>query len=577
MLSSIVDREKSSNPSQSCWVSFVETRLLVTPARRRMFATLLGAAVVLSMFADLSLARPMRGPTKWSVILCTTSDAPPPPTDRAHYEQLFNEWLSKYWRSVSYENVYVEATVKGWYKMSATTTQLRGPIHPECSAAGVTCTGIRGDAERECRSAASSDPTDPYTPPSDHNVAHIVYPDIDLYGRTPGYAFLSWNSNFAGIGHESGHALGMDHSFSNDSRAFYATTEYDDSWDVMSCYTTCFMTPIDRTSPMYVHQYAPIGTTGWQIDRMGWLPRSRIVVMGADGRASRTIILAALNRPTAVGALLVRIPFNPSDLSQHYTVEFRRAVDWDAIIKEDRVLIHEVKPRPAGTDGNSNYVGYLIRDLTDPDRIPVKSLSANGITITVDRIDAASNQAQVTITTEMVDKCVLPYVWRLATPSDRVCVPLEARRRTGLENRLGPLTRTGVGDACKADLVWREAVPGDRVCVPRSNHMEAQRENAAAPARRNPARLAYGPNTCKPGYVWRNADDFDWVCVAPTDRNITQEENRLAGSRTLEGGRCLAGFVWREAFPGDRVCVPPARREQAQRDNREAQTRLSVL
>jgi len=582
MSSTNVDSRKTPNPGKSCWARSREVFLLATPFARRICFSLVGAAIVLGIVAQASLARPLRGPLKFSVILCKTSDAPTPPNDRNYYEDLFFRWVSAYLVDVSYGNVSISrdrSVVKGWYTMSATTRQLRGPIHPECDAAGVTCTGKRGetggDALTACKTAASTASTDRYDPPSDHNVVYITFPDIDLYGGgnyPGGYAVAAWNSDLAGLMHELGHTLGMQHSYSDVAGG----TVYDDPYDLMSCYN-CFYAPSTKFTQL------PPGLVGWQLDRMGWLPRSRIVVMGADGRASRTITLAALNRPDAAGALLVRIPYNPANLFEHYTVEFRRklAGHWDSAIPQDIVLIHYVK-FPAGV---ADYRGHLMRYQTGwGTYAPREGLSAPGFArITVDSIDPASNQARVTITTEMVDKCLGGMVPREAIPSDSVCVPEWFKRAMPEENRLAGSRRNSRRDRergegiCKRGFVPRRAYAGDdETCVSRYSARAHQGANADAANRRNPARFAYGPNTCKLGYVWREADDFDWVCVAPRDRTATQEENRLATSRSSAPGACLAGFVWREAFPEDRVCVPRARRTQALSDNRLAQSRLQA-
>ena len=71
-----------------------------------------------------------------------------------------------------------------------------------------------------------------------------------------------------------------------------------------------------------------VGLSGYHRDELGWLGKSRIQTMGADGVGSRSVTLAALESPSAPGPQLIRIPFNPGDPFNYYTVEYRRAVGW---------------------------------------------------------------------------------------------------------------------------------------------------------------------------------------------------------------------------------------------------------
>ena len=80
-----------------------------------------------------------------------------------------------------------------------------------------------------------------------------------------------------------------------------AIGEYDDPWDAMS-----WANSYVATTPF---GYAPTALVAPHLERMGWLPRSRIAVHGAGGASETTYTLAATNHPEASGALLVRVPF----------------------------------------------------------------------------------------------------------------------------------------------------------------------------------------------------------------------------------------------------------------------------
>ena len=529
----------------------------------RLVFTVTSLLLLLMVNAD---ARPFRGSAKWSFILCRFQGSATPPNDANFYRNLLLQsgtgGVGDYWNDISYANLNLEGSVvAGWYTMSITEAQGRERD--------------RWGKVNACRDAASSSPS-PYTPPSDHKIGIITFPDVDMFGWNGG-AFLPYNIDVGGVIHETGHGIGLSHSFSNDpnfrSADWAQIGEYDDPWDVMS-WANAFRVPTPFGD-------GPVGLAGPHLDRMGWLPRSRIVTFGADGRNNVTLTVAALNHPETPGPLFVRIPFDPGDLQRHYTVEFRPKIRWDAGIPNHTVLIHEVQRR---TDGN--YYAHLIYEFS-PTKRPAQTVSANGITIRVNSIDVAGNTANVTITSQMVDRCLTGFVWREANANDKVCVTSALRTQTREENRLAASRRSPTGgpsgpDTCLQGFVWREAVMGDRVCVPPWSRTQAQKDNAEAANRRNSSRLAFGPNSCRPGLVWREADDWDWVCVSPETRTQTRSDNGFATSRRSPTGgpfgadTCRPGFVWRDAFPRDRVCVLPATRSQARDDNAQAEARLAV-
>lgn len=536
-------------------------------AHLRILLTL--AALV---FASSAEARPFRGATPVFVILCQTSDAGTPPRTASQYRnQLFVEGqggAADFWRDVSYHNFSNSgSSIHGWYQVSQTTAQF--------NALG------RFERVNACLEAARTAPAAPVTLPSSALRYVVTWPSNDLFGWSGG-AYLPWDFAIGDVIHEGGHGIGLDHSFSNDPNYrnvdWAAIGEYDDPWDAMS-WANSFRTPTAFGD-------APTGLIAPHLDRMGWLPRSRILVHGSRGELDATYTVAPINNPTTPGALLVRVPYDPADPFRYYTIEVMQQFGWATGIPATTVLIHDVRRnKDQNGAGVGSQLAWLQRNLAAPDRAPAQQISANGVTITVSRVNSATGQATVRVSSDMARRCVVGFVWREAAPSDFVCVPGAERDETREENRLGPSRRAGSGsfgpDTCIQGFVWREAFTGDRVCVESTSRTRARRSNELAVERANPARNVFGPNTCKPGFVWREADDFDWVCVEPGIRAQVRTDNTAAESRRAGGGpsgpnTCIAGYVWREAFPGDFVCVTGPTRTQTRLDNANAAARIVI-
>jgi hypothetical protein len=83
---------------------------------------------------------------------------------------------------------------------------------------------------------------------------------------------------------------------------------------------------------------------------------------------------------------------------------------------------------------------------------------------------------------------------------------------------------------CISGYVWRLATPEDRVCVTMETHLQTLQDNQAAPSRRASGG-AYGPDTCVQGYVWREAFAGDRACVTPAARAQAARDNQQATQR----------------------------------------------
>ena len=551
---------------RSIYLHVVQQKRLARTRQHAITLFLLTAALISS--PSLASAHPFRGQIGLSVLLCTFSDSPVPANPASFFQQMVmgrgNSSLADYWRAISQNGVdFDQAVVSGWHAESLTIAQAQaksGGPNPH-----------RGELVDDCVNAAKNDTTSPYSVPSGNMVVVITSPGVDMYGGG-GRAFLPDTVDIGGLAHEIGHGLGLEHSYSDDPTyqnvSWAAIGEYDDPWDVMS-----YANVLGRSVAAYGSGGPSLN--GYHLDQMGWLAKDRILTFGADGADAASLTLAPLGEPSKLGYLMIRVPFDPSNPSRYYTIEFRRASDWDSGIVSDIVLIHEIK----------SGVSYLLRE-RGGNRNPIQTLNTNEVRIAVNAIDNVAHQATITVSSGMAARCLVGYVWREANATDKVCVSGVTRQATWTDNAQTSQRRNPAGgaygpDTCKQGFVWREAFTGDHVCVLPATRAQARLDNTQAANRQNPARYVYGPNTCKPGYVWRDADLRDYVCVSPAVRSQTQTDNSLAVSRRNPNGgaygldTCKQGYVWREAFPGDHVCVFPATRAQAKLDNAQASHRVA--
>jgi hypothetical protein len=521
---------------------------------------------IVTTTAGSALAVQVRNNTPWSILLCKFAMDPAEPQPPSFFANLLTDagvgmgGVADYFNDQSNGLITLAGSeVKGWYTEPYTLDQDK--------ALG----GDRGTRILHCVNTAASAG---YTVPAGNHVLVILNDQVDggEWSGLGGSVVLDppgWTVGEAA--HEMLHAYGLEHSFSNDTSVQFkdaAPGEYDDPWDEMSALN------------IYTFQTASfgqsaVGLAGYQRDKLGWLPISRVVTMGGDGSASQTFTLAPINAQSAPGTLLVRVPFDPGDLNHYYTVEYQRQTGWSQGIPGDTVLIHEVQGgKPT-----------LLRDLSTAARSPVQSLTANGVQITVDSI--SGDAATVTVSTGIVNQCVQGYVWREANPSDHVCVTTDERSQVAADNAAAPSRWVNGAygpHTCVNGYVWREAFTSptfDDVCVTTGQRDQAAADNAAAADRINPAHLVFGPNTCQNGYVWREADDYDYTCVTPDERSQVVADNAAAPSRWVNGAygphTCIDGYVWREAFhyPSlDDVCVTTGQRDQAAADNAAASSRV---
>ena len=431
-----------------------------TPARRfglRVLAAGVSAVAGLAMLpgsAPRADAAPIRTQNGWSVLLCKMSDVAATQQTPTFFSQFFGaagagmNGLYDFFNNQSYGKVKINADVRGWYTM---------PYTQATEAAK-----SRWDKINDCVATAASNG---YTVPTGNRIAVIINAQMDS-GASGGRVLLdpgAWNVRFAA--HEMGHGYDLDHSFSNDltyqNASWSQPGEYDDMWDQMSA------------QHVYSVNGGTFGETGvgfnaFNRDKLGWLPMNKVRTFGSAGETSATVRIAPLQARTRSGSLLVRVPFNPGDLFNYYTVEYQLKSGWSRGIPKSTVLIHEVK----------NGRPTLLRSLGTAGKPPAQSVSANGVTI---KVTSTGTTALVKITSQIAGRCLQGWVWREARSSDHVCVTGATRSQVAADNAVkasrwvngayGPHT-------CVQGYVWREAWVGDDVCVTGAQRTQARVDNA---------------------------------------------------------------------------------------------------
>ncbi|BEL03043.1 hypothetical protein Q0Z83_012340 [Actinoplanes sichuanensis] len=432
------------------------------PSPLRRLAVVFCVLAAVGVTPTPATATPIRNATPWSVLLCRFSDRPATPQTTEFFANFLTDagrgtgGVADYLADQSGGRISLAGSaVLGWYTMTWSRAQFDGIDR-----------SVR--IQRCVDTAAAAG----YTVPSGHRVAVILNDAVDA-GSAGGRVLLdpnTWNTRFAA--HEMLHGYGLDHSWSDDTTyrnvSWAQPGEYDDMWDEMSAQHTY---SVDTR-----YGAGAVGLNAYHLDELGWLPRNRVLTVGADGVGTRTVTMAPLEARGEAGLLLARIPFDANDTSRYYTVEYRRKTGWSAGIPGDTVLLHEIR----------NGTPYLLR--TGPGGGPRQSLDANGVRVTV-------QGATVTITTAVVNRPVY-----------------------------GPNT-------CVNGYVWRDADQTDYVCVTPETRAEAAADNAAAPSRWVAG--AYGPHTCVNGYVWREAFIGDDVCVVPDRRSRAAADNAAGPGRVL--------------------------------------------
>jgi hypothetical protein len=315
------------------------------------------------------------GANPFAVILCKPSDQPQQPQPASWFQGFLagSNGLAGYWSSVANGQFSIQGTqVFNWRFITQNLAALQKLS--------------RGGKVNACKAAF---------PDVDFSKFFGVIAIVNVVDGDAGYAggagvLLDPPAWVLGTAqHESGHALGLDHSFDDRPNSCDANDDnragaYSDGWCIMSY--ACFGGANPTFSTQQYGSSGP-GLCGAYRDKLGWIPQNRI---SAGPPANSTQTLAALNHPEVSGHLLQKI-YVDNDPNQYYTVEFRQKQSWDAGIAQDTVLFHMVK------DGRA----YLIRAGGGPQRLPgsiyVDNANTPTVSITVNNLNSAASTASVSV------------------------------------------------------------------------------------------------------------------------------------------------------------------------------------
>lgn len=261
-----------------------------------------------------------KGSQKLVVFLCKFSDTEnvePHPT--TFYKELFAQrgtgGLNDYWIAASLNTINLDGTdVFGWR-----TLQIKQADYLKARFG-------RSDKVNGAIEAFPEVDTSKYA-----GVVAMFNVDLGDSGTQGGVLASPGAMSVTFLGHETGHVFGLEHSFDESDRkgaSWSAPGEYFDSYDIMSA-----MTVYSTFSPKF-GESGPLLCAA-NLDRMGWLPTSRVWTLSAlNSSSSAEFDLVSMSRPEIPGfiAALIRDVY----------VEFRTQHSWDTSIPRPGVLIHRM-------------------------------------------------------------------------------------------------------------------------------------------------------------------------------------------------------------------------------------------
>ena len=313
--------------------------------------------------------------TPWAILLTKWNDNAAEPKPRAFFEQLFTNAgtgtynMTDYFDTMSHGFLDLSGSaVFGWFTLDSPQTDYVGNAAPGPGQLG------RNELLAAARAKAQAGGVDLS---SYFGVVVCMNTLTDLCGWVGGRAALCDPGSFEPtvLGQEVGHGYGLQHS-----RIDGSTADYQDPWDTMSTWDSCYYV----SDPNYT-LIGP-GLNAWNMRSMGWLDESR-VWKATTAAFTTQVELRPLHARSLPGNLAAELPGG-------FLVEFRVAEDWDEAFPRAAVFVHRFDGSHSylmpGTGGNSDLVAG--DTFTSGADLPYFSTSMH-----VDAIDAGRHLAKVTL------------------------------------------------------------------------------------------------------------------------------------------------------------------------------------
>ena len=313
----------------------------------------------------------MSTPSRWAVLLCKWKDVDAEPKPRTFFERLFTGAgrgsmnVVDYFDAMSHGKLDLsESQVFGWYRIDRALAEYSdGRMGVNHANRFLLMNLVRAQAAR--------DPS--YDPSRFVGQVICMNAPMDLFGTT-GTAVCDPNSwNLTALGHEMGHGYGLHHAMRENVAA-----EYQDPWDIMSAFDSCFMSPHDEYTLLGPGLGAGnMRARSWLDETRVWRPSPLMVTV------QRRVVLRPLHRHGLRGTLAAEV--GP------YLFEFRLKERWDAAIPRSAVLVHRViNARSYLQDNQSGSLDLVAGDVFEAKMSsdPVKHLR-----VTVEKIDESRREA----------------------------------------------------------------------------------------------------------------------------------------------------------------------------------------
>jgi hypothetical protein len=317
--------------------------------------------------------------TPWAILLTKWNDNNVEPKPRSFFENLFTTAgtgsfnMTDYFDTMSHGTLDLSGSaVHGWFTLDQAQSTYVGNAQPGPNQLG------RNEllAAAKAKAVAGGVDLSKY-----FGVVVAMNTLTDLCGWIGGRAALCDPGSFQPtvLGQEMGHGYGLLHS-----RVDGSTADYQDPWDTMSTWDSCYY-----AGDLNYGLIGP-GLNASNMRNMGWLDETR-VWKPSSGAFSQQLELRPLHTRGLPGLLALEVPGTPGG----FLIEFRVPEDWDVGIPRAAVFVHRLDNgtsyRMIGSGGYSDLV------VGDTFTAGIDNQISSYLNVHVDEINRARHYAKVTV------------------------------------------------------------------------------------------------------------------------------------------------------------------------------------